>query len=152
LKKLRIYTDTSVIGGCFDDEFSEHSIKLIEEITRGKYIGVISEVTVREILRAPSEVRKVFEKLNKYCEKVELTKEVTNLAGQYLRNKIVSQKYTDDAAHIAYATVYNVDVPVSWNFKHIVNYNKIIQFNGVNVSNGFRQLNIYSPRELISNE
>lgn len=152
MKKLRIYTDTSVIGGCFDDEFSEHSIKLIEEITRGKYIGVISEVTVREILRAPREVRKVFEKLNKYCEKVELTREVTNLAGQYLRNKIVSQKYTDDAAHIAYATVYNVDVLVSWNFKHIVNYNKIIQFNGVNVSNGFRQLNIYSPRELISNE
>jgi len=152
LKKLRIYLDTSVIGGCFDDEFSKYSVKLIDEIIEGKYTGVFFEVTIKELIKAPPEVREVFEKIIKICEKVEITEHVSKLADEYIRNKIITQKYVDDAAHIAYATVNNVDVLVSWNFRHIVNYNKIIQFNAVNIKNGFKQLQIYSPRELITND
>ena len=51
----RIYIDTSVIGGCFDSEFSEWSNKFIELIKRGKFIALISEVTTTEIEPAPIE-------------------------------------------------------------------------------------------------
>jgi len=34
-KKLRIYIDTSVIGGCIDDEFKEWSNRLIKEFKIG---------------------------------------------------------------------------------------------------------------------
>jgi len=150
VKKLRIYLDTSVIGGCFDDEFAEDSLKLVDEIKKGTYTGVFSEVTIKEILRAPVNVRNVFETINNLCEKLALNEQVTNLAEEYVSNGIISKKYADDAAHIAYSSVYNVDILVSWNFKHIVNFNKIIQFNAVNISNGYKPLQIYPPRVLIS--
>jgi hypothetical protein len=54
--------------------------------------------------------------------------------------------------HIALATVAQVDVVVSWNFKHIVNYGKIRLFNGVNLECGYRTMAIHSPMEVSSYE
>lgn len=48
MKKLRIYLDTSVIGGPFDDEFKKYSNRLINSIKENEIIGVISEITIRE--------------------------------------------------------------------------------------------------------
>jgi hypothetical protein len=39
--RLRIYIDTSVIGGCFDKEFQNASRQLIEKFKRGEMIAVI---------------------------------------------------------------------------------------------------------------
>ena len=152
MKTLRVYLDTSVIGGCFDEEFEEASNKLIEEIRLGLKIGVVSEIFFKEIEGAPHKVKELLDEIKEKLEIVELTEEVDALGKKYLENKIVTKKYSADAAHIAYATVHNVDVVVSWNFKHIVNLNKIIQFNSVNVSNGYKNLLIYTPQEVISNE
>jgi hypothetical protein len=66
--------------------------------------------------------------------------------------KIVSQKYYGDALHIAIATVIGVDVLVSWNFKHIVNLDKIKLFNSVNLKEGYSILEIRTPREVIEDE
>lgn len=52
--------------------------------------------------------------------------------------------------HIALATVADIDVLVSWNFKHIVRLDKIRIFNAVNLELGYKQLQIYSPREVTS--
>lgn len=71
------------------------------------------------------------------------------LASLYLEERIVNIKYRNDCLHIAYATVYEIDMLVSWNFKHIVNYEKIINFNSVNLKNGYKPLQIYSPLEAI---
>ena len=152
MKTLRVYLDTSVIGGCFDEEFEEASNKLIEEIRLGLKIGVVSEIFFKEIEGAPHKVKELLDEIKEKLEIVELMEEVDALGKKYLENKIVTKKYSADAAHIAYATVHNVDVVVSWNFKHIVNLNKIIQFNSVNVSNGYKNLLIYTPQEVISNE
>jgi len=70
----------------------------------------------------------------------------------YKTIKIVTKKYYSDALHIAVATVIGVDVLVSWNFKHIVNLNKIKSFNSVNLKEGYNILEIRSPREVIDNE
>ena len=60
----------------------------------------------------------------------------------------MTERYREDAAHIAYATVYAADVLVSWNFRHIVNLDRIRRFNAVNLMQGYRMLEIRSPREL----
>jgi hypothetical protein len=41
--KQRVYIDTSVIGGCFDQEFEEWSNKLFDDFKLGKRIAVVSE-------------------------------------------------------------------------------------------------------------
>ena len=50
--------------------------------------------------------------------------------------------------HIALATIAEVDAIVSWNFKHIVHFEKIQKFNAVNIEMGYKPISIYSPREV----
>jgi hypothetical protein len=86
------------------------------------------------------------------CEIISETEETIELAYKYIKAGILSKNFEDDARHIAVATVNNVDMLVSWNFKHIVHFDKIRQFNGVNMSEGYKQIEIYSPREVVSYE
>jgi predicted nucleic acid-binding protein len=86
MKRLRVYVDTSVIGGCLDDEFWEESQKLLERARAGEIVLVVSEVTELEISTAPAEVRAVLEDLPvEAVERVELTEEARALAAQYIR-------------------------------------------------------------------
>ncbi len=62
---------------------------------------------------------------------------------------IVTEKWKADALHIAAATVRACPVVVSWNFKHIVNFRKVSQYNAVNLLQGYSSLSIVSPPEVI---
>ena len=149
MKKLRIYVDSSVIGGCFDPEFKKWSNGLFRDFHVGTFLPVISEIVDVEMDDAPVEVKRKYTELLALEPKfVYLTKETDDLAECYLKEKILSQNYADDALHIALATVAQVDILVSWNFKHIVNFGKIRQFNGVNMRHGYNTIQIYSPREV----
>lgn len=152
MKKLKIYFDTSVLGGLFDDDFKEHSIRLIENLKKDKITGVISEITIRELENAPDFVKNEFESYQEKLEIIEVTEEIKELAENYIKDKIITKRYYEDSLHIACATVYQVDLLVSWNFKHIVNYNRIIQFNAVNLKNGYKSLLIFSPMEVLIDE
>ena len=44
---VKVYADTSVFGGCFDDEFEEWSNKLMREFNLGLKSAVISADTKR---------------------------------------------------------------------------------------------------------
>jgi hypothetical protein len=154
MKKVRrIYLDTSVIGGCCDDEFAWWSKRLIHEFASGRLIPVISSLTIAEIINAPTAVQNILEGILK-TEYIlaEETEESLLLAQFYIDSGILTTKFRDDARHIAIATINNVDLLVSWNFKHIVHYEKIEQFNSVNIRNGYRGIRIYSPREVVSYE
>ena len=152
-KKLRIYIDTSVIGGCCDDEFQEWSNRLIKEFKNGLYRLVISEITEAEISKAPQAVQDIlFGLINHGCEVISETEETIDLARKYLNAQILSKNFENDARHIAVTTVNNVDILVSWNFKHIVHFDKIRQFNSVNLIEGYKSIEIYSPREVVSYE
>jgi len=63
--KPRVYIDTSVIGGYFDDEFSNWSKKLIEQILSGDLIALISDITIDEVLDAPKNVQAILEQILK---------------------------------------------------------------------------------------
>ncbi len=151
MKKLRIYLDTSVIGGCCDKEFEKYSNQLIQEIEKGAHNIVISEVVVAEIEEAPDKVKKILGKLLDFpnVEVQELSPEMEILGSQYLESGIVTHKYQEDALHIAIATISRVDVLVSWNFKHIVNVKRIHLFNSVNLREGYSMLDIRSPQEVL---
>ena len=150
MKKLKVYIDTSVIGGCFDNVFKKWSNKLFDEFISGKKKAIISETVLEELEQAPKEVREKIKEIPEgFIEKVNLTEEIINLSEQYLKQKIVSPKYRDDALHIATATIMDVDVLVSWNFKHIVNLNRIRRFNSINILEGYKVLEIRTPQEVI---
>jgi len=147
---MRIYIDTSVIGGYFDDEFKEWSEILFKEIVRGKKIAIISEVTLGELENAPLHVRNLLASVpEKNKEIVLLDEESRHLSNLYIREKIVTEKSLLDTRHIAIASVNHADVLVSWNFKHIVNYKLIRLYNSVNLKYGYPVLEIRTPREII---
>lgn len=153
MKKLRIYIDTSVVGGCFDKEFSKWSNGLVKDFKLGNFTPILSEIVANEIEYAPQHVN------DKYKELIELGAEYLTvdaqsieLAKTYSKHKILTPKYSDDMMHIALATVAEAHILVSWNFKHIVHYDKIRLFNAVNAEMGYRELQIYSPREVTNYE
>lgn len=112
-----IYLDTSVIGGCFDAEFKVDSLHLIEQIINGIKIGVVSEITEKEIESAPVEIKDHYDSYKQILYKLKSNSEVEYLADQYLKEEIVSSKFRNDCLHIAFGTVFEVDVLVSWNFR-----------------------------------
>jgi hypothetical protein len=150
MKKLRVYLDTSVIGGCFDEGFVEASRALMDLIRLGIYEGMISAVTEEELAGAPERVRNLLDEFDEeQIIRLEESPSVLSLAAAYMDAKVVPVKFEDDASHIAYATVYGADVVVSWNFRHIVNYQRIHAFNAVNVREGYAWMEIRTPKELI---
>ena len=146
---MRIYVDTSVFGGCYDPEFENWSNRLIELFKIGKYKAVISEVSEFELKFAPKHVKDILSDIpNRNIEIVKLTDEARHLSEYYIKEKIVTKKSLADTQHIAVATVQGVDLLVSWNFKHIVNYDKIRLYNAVNLKYGYKILEIRNPRDL----
>jgi len=146
----RIYVDTSVIGGCFDEEFKEYSVQLFDEFTSGKKTLVISDVLLFELEGAPEEMRNALNRVpGDNIEYVSLNEESIALASAYLEEGVVAESSLSDARHIAIATVERVDILVSWNYKHIVNINRIRLLNSVNLKLGYPALEIRSPREVL---
>lgn len=151
--KVRIYVDTSVIGGCEDDEWQEYSIRLMECFVRGDYVLVVSDVTLQELAVAPEEVRwRLREVPDDHIEILQLDAEARELAGAYISEGVIPSRMVADAQHIAIATVARVDVLVSWNFRHIVNLHRIHGYNSVNLRRDYPTLEIRSPREVLRDE
>jgi predicted nucleic acid-binding protein len=137
MKTQRIYLDTSVIGGCFDEEFEVWSNALMRDIENGLFRGVTSEIVEAEIADAPDHVRDEFIRfLEMNPEVLEVNAEAIGLVDVYLEHKILTPRFRNDMLHIALATIAQVDILVSWNFKHIVRFDKIRQFNAANLEQG----------------
>ena len=146
--KPRIYIDTSVYGGYFDEEFSEHTVPLFDRIRNNEFILLYSSLTQEELINAPGKVKELVKSLKvEYTEFIETTDEAINLATDYIKEGVVGQTSFADCLHIAMATTNRAEFLVSWNFKHIVNIDKIKAYNSINIKNGYKQLEIRSPRE-----
>ncbi|MFO7891452.1 MAG: type II toxin-antitoxin system VapC family toxin [bacterium] len=148
----RIYVDTSVFGGVFDDEFKKVSNKFFKEIRENQFNLVTSAIVQEEILYAPQNVKNFFDDLLPFAEIIEVNLEAIKLREAYLKAKILSAKYSNDALHVALATVANCKIIVSWNFKHIVHFKKIPLYNAVNTLHEYNKIAIYSPLEVIKYE
>jgi predicted nucleic acid-binding protein len=146
--KQRIYIDTSVFGGYFDKEFAEHTIPLFERISKNEFTLLFSTVTQDELENAPEKVKKLVKGLKaEWTDFLDITDEAVELASEYIAEKVVGQTSYADCLHIALATINRADFLISWNFKHIVNIQRIQGYNSINIKNGYKQLEIRSPRE-----
>lgn len=149
--KQRIYIDTSVVGGFFDEEFKEATVKLFNRLENNEIIFVVSELLDLELVNAPIKVRELLTFYNKdKFERIEFTEEALLLAETYITEKVVGKTSLEDCRHIALATIHKVDVLASWNFKHIVNLDRIKGYNSVNLRLGYSMLEIRSPKDLVN--
>ena len=151
--KQRIYIDTSIVGGFFDKEFEAETKALFERLQRKEIIFVISDHLFSELEEAPQRVKNLLLQYDDNCfENVYITDEARELASCYIIEKVVGQTSFDDCIHIAIATVNKVDVLASWNFKHIVNLDRINGYNAVNLKKGYSMIEIRNPKDLINYE
>ena len=149
----RVYIDTSVIGGCFDKEFGTYSRRLLEDFGTGHFGAVLSNITIEEVRQSPARVRALLDDpALRGAERVDLDEESIDLAEKYIKQGVVSPGNRVDARHVAVATVHRVDIVVSWNFQHIVKWNRIRGFNAVNLLAGYPEIEIRSPREVCHEE
>ena len=141
------------MGGYFDEEFSEVTQGLFKRLENNEIVFVVSDLLDLELTGAPSNVRELLHKFSSdKFERVSLTEEAIKLAETYIAEKVVGKTCIEDCRHIAIATINRVDVLASWNFKHIVNFDRIKGYNSVNYRLGYPMLEIRSPKDLINYE
>jgi predicted nucleic acid-binding protein len=144
----RIYIDTSVFGEYFDEEFARHTIPLFERIGKNEFVILFSAATQDELDNAPQMVKDLVMGLKaEWTEFLDITDESVELANEYISEGVAGISSFADCLHIALATINRADFLISWNFKHIVNVQRIIGYNSINLKKGYRLLEIRSPRE-----
>jgi hypothetical protein len=152
-RPIQIYVGTSVFGGVYDDEFAVQSQKFFKEVQSGRFMVLISQVTLDELSDAPKRVQEVLESIDpKMVREVPVDEVAFSLAQAYIKHEAVTEKWLDDALHVAVATLAGAELILSWNFKHIVNFDRIRKFNGVNLLLGYRQVDIRSPLDVVNEE
>lgn len=147
----RVYLDTSVFGGYFDSEFEISTKNFFKILISQKVRILVSEILELEIYQAPNQVVELYESLSN-IEQVELTNEAQQLAELYINEKVVGRTSIADCQHIALATIYKADVLASWNFKHIVNLERIRGYNSINFREGYQMTEIRTPNEIFRDE
>lgn len=124
---------------------------LFAEFRSGRAIAVVSSLTLQELELAPDRVKQVLDELpDSVLERVELDADSARLAEEYIADGVVGQGSLVDAQQVAVASINKVDVIVSWNFKHIVNLNRIRLFAATNLRHGLQTPEIRSPREVLT--
>ena len=146
-----VYIDTSVFGGYFDKEFDNDTRRFFDKIFEEKITIIVSETTFNELKNAPNNVKEFYESIPKNIIKyVNSTDEVEELANKYIEAKIVGKSSIEDCQHIAFATIFNAEVLVSWNFKHILNLERKRGYNAINLLNGYKSIEIINPKEVFN--
>ena len=151
-KTVRIYADTSVFGGVFDEEFEAPSKAFFDAIRKARFLLVTSELVRQEIQAGPKNVQKLFFDILPLVDIADITAETIKLQQAYTDAGILPEKYSTDALHVALATVSNSSLIVSWNFRHIVHFQKIPMYNAVNKLHSYNEISIHSPLEVIDYE
>jgi hypothetical protein len=149
---IRVYADTSVFGGAFDEEFQKPSRTFFDQVRNGRFKLVTSALVQGEVEPAPKEVRARFDEFLEVVDIAEVSQEALSLKDTYLETGIVTEQSGEDALHVAIATVSRCTLIVSWNFRHIVHFEKIPLYNAVNMLKGYGTIGIFSPLEVIAHE
>ena len=148
--KPRIYVDTSVIGGCYDDQFREQSTQLFEVFRQGEATMLISNITLDELADASHPVRQATSAVpSEHTELLATSMKAEELADAYITGDAIGRANRTDALHIAIATLAEADVLASWNFRHMVNWRRIRVYNEVNRQNGYPAIDIRTPEEIV---
>jgi predicted nucleic acid-binding protein len=154
VKKLRVYLDTSVISHLDQQDAPERmadTALIWEDFKSGLYDIVISDLAMAEIDDCAEPKRSFMRRsiAEISYEEVVRNEETRRLSALYFERGGLPPKSKDDAMHIAIAAVYNCDIILSWNFRHIVNLRAITAVEAVNIQEGYRVLRIMAPSMLL---
>ncbi|MFV1975651.1 MAG: PIN domain-containing protein [Candidatus Scalindua sp.] len=149
MKKETFYLDTSIISAYSDTREPEKMEQTRDFLNKAKNNEMfISMLVIEEIKGIKNTNRtKVTKDLLKNFYLLEYSEEIAELAEIYLREEIIPINYDEDALHIAYAVVNDIDILVSWNFIHIVKRNTRLKVNAVNELRDYRKIEIIAPIE-----
>ncbi len=155
-KKLKIYLDTSVINFIFADDAPEKKEITIDFFDNylNDYEVFISTIVLDEINRTSSEDKKdkLLKSISRYKLKIydDINRNISDLAKIYVKRKVVPKNKYEDALHLAFATYYEFDILLSWNFKHLANIKKQESVNIINQGLGYRKMLIMTnPMEVL---
>jgi predicted nucleic acid-binding protein len=157
LKPLKIYLETTVFNFYFAEDAPDKrqdTAQLFNEINEGKYIPYTSDYVLQELLKAEEPKKtEMVNLIEKYKVKfLEPDKNAEILADKYVSEDIIPEKFRVDGIHIAMATINDLDIIVSYNFRHIVKLRTIIGTESINLREGYKRIGIFSPTEVIENE
>ena len=161
MKKLRIYLDTSVINFLFADDapqYRDWTVEFFGKVVRHSETVFVSQVVIQEIERTPDLERRralvdAIRRNHLQFLPMEPVEELRELAKAYWQAGVIPPKAEDDALHVAIATMNEMDVLVSWNFKHLANVHRERRIAAVNASLGYvYPLRIVSPPEVMNHE
>ena len=156
MKIQRIYLETTMFNFYFDTDREAHAstVKLFNEIAEGKYEAYTSRTVIEELEKATGEKR---DKMLGLIADIgipilESSVEAERLADLYVEERVVPAKYRNDGLHIAIAAVNKLDIILSMNFQHIVRMKTIRMTTSINLLNGFKAVEIYSPMEVADHD
>ncbi len=163
MRKLTIYLDTSVLNFLFADDAPEKKCLTVDffehYVVPNIYDVFVSVVVIDEISRTRDDHKRqiLLEALQKYNVKVvpidERVSEIEELAKSYIEKGIIPEKKMEDALHIAICTVFEMDVLLSWNYKHLANVNKERLILSANLLVGYsKQFRMATPMEVMYEE
>ena len=154
MKKLYLYIETSVWGFLFADDAPEKKAAtelFFKEIKSERYEIFISETVMAEF-KAASDAKQImiYEMVEKYNPVLlELDEEVRSLAEVYVKNGVLTRKHFRDLLHLAYASVNGMKALISWNQKHLVKMRTYDLVNAINRIQGYHEIQIRTPQEVI---
>ncbi|MCL1865097.1 MAG: hypothetical protein FWF73_04725 [Spirochaetes bacterium] len=157
MRTPRVYLETTIFNFYVDEDrgFAHaNTVKLFDEIAAGNFTAYTSAVVVEELAKAPT---KKYERMSSLIQQynitiLTLTDEADRLADEYVAEGVIPQKFRTDGLHIALASVNDLDMIISMNFRHIVKRKTILTTGKINNLNGYRSIEIYSPMEVVENE
>lgn len=159
MKKLKIYLDTSVINFLFADDAPEKQEITIEFFDRRleRFNVFISDIVLFEIHKTPDLHKKklLADAVIKYgLAPISIPTadmdEIERIAEKYLSAGAIPERKREDALHIAICTIFEFDILLSWNFRHLANIQKQVQINALNESMGYlKKLNFLTPLEVM---
>lgn len=147
-----------MFGFCFDTEprnalRQEAVAALFEQVRLGVLDAATSPVTFEELDRAPEPLKsRLLELLDRVRRLTADKDEVGHLALAYLRERVIPERYAEDAEHVAYATVCKADVLVSLNLRHLANEWAERRVCSVNLREGYQAISIRTPEEVLEYE
>jgi hypothetical protein len=163
MKKTTVYLDTSVINFLYADDAPEKMAITIDffrnYVKKGIYETYISPVVIDEINKTTDTKKrlKLLKVINDYKLKVidisPFAKEIESLTNLYIIHKIIPEKKLEDALHLAISTIFDIDVFLSWNYKHLANVNKERKIMSVNMLEGYtKSFKMVTPMEVVYEE
>jgi predicted nucleic acid-binding protein len=154
IKKLRLYLETTVFNYYFDTDRDGHedTVRLFEAIGAEEYEGYTSEYVMAELRGAkePKKSSMLFLTRKYGIAILDTNEEIIRMADLYIQNGIIPTKYWIDSAHIAMASVYELDCVLSFNYNHINKLKTKCMTENINLLEGYKGVTICTPMEVLN--